>query len=58
MERLWSQRGVDKPNVILLTLDTTRADHIACYGYPGVKTPHLDALAGQGVLFEQAVTSS
>ena len=56
--KLWSKAGVDKPNVILITLDTTRADHIACYGYPGVKTPNLDALANRGVLFEQAATSS
>lgn len=58
IEGLWAKRGVAKPNVILFTLDTTRADHIACYGYPGVKTPNLDALAGRGVLFEQAATSS
>jgi arylsulfatase A-like enzyme len=56
--RLWARQGIRKPNVILLTLDTTRADHIACYGYLGVKTPNLDALAQRGVLFEQAATSS
>ena len=56
--KLWASRGVNKPNVILITLDTTRADHLACYGYPDVKTPNLDALAGRGVLFEQAATSS
>lgn len=58
VSKLWSKAGVDKPNVILITMDTTRADHIACYGYPDVKTPNLDALAGRGVLFEQAATSS
>ena len=58
IEGLWAKRGVAKPNVILFTLDTTRADHIASYGYPDVKTPNLDALAGRGVLFEQAATSS
>lgn len=58
IEELWAKRGVSKPNVILFTLDTTRADHIACYGYPDVKTPNLDALASRGVLFEQAATSS
>ena len=55
---LWSQAGVDKPNVVLITLDTTRADHIGCYGYAGARTPRLDALAGRGILFEQAATSS
>lgn len=56
LEKLWSERGVEKPNVILITLDTTRADHLGCYGYPDVKTPHLDSLARRGVLFEQAAT--
>jgi arylsulfatase A-like enzyme/tetratricopeptide (TPR) repeat protein len=55
---LWSERGVAKPNVLLITLDTTRADHLACYGYPGVATPNLDAIAGRGVLFEQAATAT
>jgi arylsulfatase A-like enzyme/tetratricopeptide (TPR) repeat protein len=58
VEGLWAQRGVKKPNVILFTLDTTRADHLGCYGYPNVRTPNLDALAGQGVLFEQAASAT
>jgi arylsulfatase A-like enzyme/Tfp pilus assembly protein PilF len=55
---LWAARGVAKPNVLLVTLDTTRADHLACYGYGGVSTPNLDAIAGRGVLFEQAATAT
>jgi len=55
---MWKALGVEKPNVILVTLDTTRADRLACYGYSGVKTPALDALAGRGVLFEQCASSS
>ncbi|MEN6560170.1 MAG: sulfatase-like hydrolase/transferase [Acidobacteriota bacterium] len=58
LARLWSAAGVVKPNVILVTLDTTRADHLACYGYAGVSTPNLDAIAGRGVLFEQAATAA
>jgi len=58
LEKLWSESGVEKPNVILMTLDTTRADHLACYGYPDVRTPRIDTLARQGVLFEQAATNS
>ncbi len=53
---LWAKSGVTKPNVILITMDTTRADHLGAYGYPGAKTPNLDALAQRGVLFEQAAT--
>ncbi|OGD21191.1 MAG: hypothetical protein A2W03_10465 [Candidatus Aminicenantes bacterium RBG_16_63_16] len=54
----WSKRGIAKPNVILITLDTTRADRLGCYGYGGARTPNLDALAARGILFEQAATSS
>ncbi|MGC9327554.1 MAG: sulfatase [Candidatus Hinthialibacter sp.] len=43
------------PNVILLTLDTLRADALGCYGNSKVKTPHLDRLAREGVVFEDAV---
>ncbi len=39
------------PNVILLMADTLRADHLSCYGYAANKTPHLDALAADGVRF-------
>ena len=58
LEKLWSESDVEKPNVILLTLDTLRADHLACYGYSDVRTPNIDSLARRGVLFEQAVTNS
>jgi len=43
-------------NVLLLTLDTTRADHIGCYGYARAETPVLDALAAEGVRFADAVS--
>ncbi len=56
--RLWARQGVEKPNIILITLDTTRADYLGCYGNPNVRTPDLDALARRGVLFEQAATAS
>jgi len=56
--RLWAGQGVEKPNVILVTMDTTRADHLPAYGYSGVETPTLDALAGRGVFFEQAATAA
>jgi hypothetical protein len=43
-----------RPNVLLVTLDTTRADHIGCYGYAGARTPTLDRLAAEGARFAQA----
>ena len=45
---------VDAPNVLLVTLDTTRADHLGCYGHEGAKTPTLDRLAATGVRFDRA----
>src|SRR3990172_4504767 len=41
-------------NVLLITLDTTRADRLGCYGYKPARTPALDALAARGTLFENA----
>ena len=41
-------------NLLLVTLDTTRADHLGCYGYARARTRHLDRLAAEGVRFEQA----
>jgi arylsulfatase A-like enzyme len=41
-------------NLILVTLDTTRADRLGCYGYSNAMTPVLDGLAEKGVLFERA----
>ncbi len=46
-------RGGKDFNVILITLDTTRADRIGCYGFPNVETPTLDLLASRGVRFER-----
>jgi arylsulfatase A-like enzyme/Flp pilus assembly protein TadD len=42
-------------NVLLITLDTTRADRLGCYGYSRAVTPALDALARRGTLFENAL---
>jgi choline-sulfatase len=43
-------------NLLLVTLDTTRADRLGCYGAQDVATPNLDRLAAQGVRFENAVS--
>ena len=46
-----------KPNVLLITLDTVRADYLSCNGSKKVQTPHLDRLARGGVNFKRARTS-
>lgn len=46
-----------KWNVILLGIDSLRADHMSCYGYPKLTTPHLDCFAREGVLFEKTISS-
>ena len=43
-----------KPNILLITVDTLRADHLGCYGDKGIRTPAIDALAARGVLFARA----
>jgi len=44
-------------NIMLITLDTTRADHLGCYGYKEAKTPNLDKLASEGIRFANAYCS-
>lgn len=51
--------GVEVPRntpVVLISIDTLRADHLPAYGYRGVETPALDGLRKDGVLFEKAYT--
>ncbi|NIL99663.1 MAG: sulfatase-like hydrolase/transferase [Acidobacteria bacterium] len=45
-------------NVLVITIDTLRADRLGCYGHAGAETPVIDALAQTGLLFEQATTVS
>lgn len=45
-------------NVVLISMDTLRADHVGAYGYPRPVTPAIDRLAGDGVLFEDAIGQS
>lgn len=51
-----SASGEARMNVIFLDLCSTRADHFSSYGYPVKTTPHMDALAGEGALFENALS--
>ncbi len=40
-------------NIVLIALDTQRADHLGCYGYPKDTSPFIDSIAQRGVLFER-----
>ncbi len=42
----------DKPNVLLIAIDSIRADHMSCYGYDRLTTPYIDRFAESGALFE------
>ena len=44
------------PNVVVITIDTLRADHLGCYGNKQIHTPNIDALAFDGARFERAYT--
>jgi arylsulfatase A-like enzyme/Flp pilus assembly protein TadD len=43
-------------NVVIITIDTLRADHLGCYGYKQIRTPNIDALASESARFERAYT--
>lgn len=46
------------PNVVLISIDSLRRDHLGAYGYDRATSPHLDALAGEGVVFERAMSTT
>ena len=43
-----------KPNLIVIGIDSLRADHMSLYGYPRLTTPHLDKFAARGATFENS----
>jgi len=47
-----------RPNVLLITIDTLRADRLGTYGYPLASSPRIDRLATSGVVFERAIAAS
>jgi len=50
--------GKEAPNVVLLVMDTLRADRLSCYGYQKPTSPNLDSLAARGVRFTNAYSTS
>jgi len=51
-------RQPQRPNIVLITLDTTRADHLGAYGYAAARTPNIDRFASEGILYENAYATS
>jgi arylsulfatase A-like enzyme/Tfp pilus assembly protein PilF len=49
-------RGAERYNVLLISIDTCRADHLGCYGYEPIRTPNIDRLAEEGFLFKKATS--
>jgi arylsulfatase A-like enzyme len=47
-----------KPNVLLISIDTLRADHLSAYGYPRKTSPRIDSIAASGILYENAIAQA
>jgi choline-sulfatase len=50
--------GPKRPNVLLITVDTTRADFLGCYGRASARTPNMDRLAREGAIFERCISAA
>jgi len=50
-----SEPGADRPPIVVITIDTLRADHLGCYGYFRDTSPTIDALAAESILFERCI---
>ncbi|MEC7987411.1 MAG: sulfatase [Myxococcota bacterium] len=48
----------ERPDIVLISIDTLRADHLSCYGYERDTTPFIDSLAADSILFERAFSTS
>ena len=54
-----SERGTGtQPNIVFVSIDSLRADHLGCYGYDKDTSPFLDSLAARGLRFENAVSTT
>lgn len=52
----WSLVGTGPPNVLLVTIDSLRPDHLGAYGYSLPTSPHIDRIASEGTLFANAIS--
>ena len=58
VERARTRASPEAPNLVLVVMDTLRADHLGCYGYERPTSPHLDRLAERGLRFERAFSTA
>jgi arylsulfatase A-like enzyme len=52
----FSRAAANTPDVVIVTIDTLRADRVGCYGYAKAHTPTLDRLSTEGTMFTHAVS--
>lgn len=52
------KKPVKGSNIVFITVDTLRADHLPCYGYPHIRTPAVDSIAASGIVFEKAFSTT
>ena len=52
-----SSGGGSRPNILLIAVDSLRADHLSCYGYHRLTSPHIDRFALEGTLFERTYSA-
>jgi arylsulfatase A-like enzyme len=54
----WPAPAATRPNVVLISIDSLRADHLGCYGYERDTSPAIDELASSGIVFESAISQA
>jgi len=54
----YQRHAQSKPNVVLIILDAVRTDHLSCLGYSKIKTPNIDRIAREGVLFTDCIAQA
>ena len=55
---LYQASAIRNPNIVLISIDTLRPDHLGIYGYNRNTSPHIDSLARDGVLFRNALSTT
>jgi len=57
LDPAWARR-VEKPNIVLIVVDTLRKDHLGCYGYERDTSPNIDRLAAKSVVYDNAFSQA